>query len=76
MKYKDAVLVNLTEEKPDNKPDGNQDDTQNAHGSRPENKPVHTPVKTGDTAPIVPLVIISGLALMFVWGQLFKKKNR
>lgn len=76
MKYKDAVLVNLTEEKPDNKPDGNQDDTQNTHGSRPENKPVHTPVKTGDTAPIVPLVIISGLALMFVWGQLFKKKNR
>ena len=80
IKYKDAVLVNLTEEKPeekpdnkpDNKPNGNQDNNQSTTG----NQPINRPAKTGDTAPITLLMIISGVALLLVWTQTNKKKNK
>ena len=80
IKYKDAVLVNLAEEKPeekpdnkpDNKPNGNQDNNQSTTG----NQPINRPAKTGDTAPITLLMIISGVALLLVWTQTNKKKNK
>lgn len=80
MKYKDAILVNLSEEKPNDepteRPNQKPNDEQKPNHHQNGQNTVNKPVKTGEETPVIPLMIMAGIAFIVVLKQSMKKKTK